>query len=139
MNTKQVGNIGESSVISEFVYHNVPVYLPFGDNDVCDLIADFGGKLQRIQVKTTSKIVNNRIQFKLNSRRYDHDHSYSTSEVDYFALFCVENRKTYLVKNTEELNCRAITLTLNSSENNQRKNANISDDYEIKNVLFNLP
>ena len=48
MTTKQIGNIGEARVLSEFVRLGIPVYLPFGDNEKADLIAEFDGKLNRI-------------------------------------------------------------------------------------------
>lgn len=131
-NTKHIGDIGESAIIAEFVYFGIPVFIPFGDNNSADLIAEFNGKLQKVQIKTTSSIKNNRVQFKLNSRRYDTDHSYSEDEVDYFALFCVENKSCYLVKNTKDFNKRAITLSLSEQKTSKSKYAN---DYSFLNVL----
>lgn len=55
MTTKQLGNIGEAKTLSKFVELQIPVYLPFGDNEKADLIADFGGKLNKIQVKTSEE------------------------------------------------------------------------------------
>ena len=54
-NTKTIGDIGESAIIAEFLYFGIPVYLPFGDNNAADLIADFNGKLQKVQVKNDFK------------------------------------------------------------------------------------
>lgn len=48
MNTKSIGNIGESVTITEFVKRGISVYLPFGENEKADLIADFNGKLNKI-------------------------------------------------------------------------------------------
>ena len=48
MNTSQLGNIGEVRVLSEFVKLGVPCYLPYGDGNRYDLIADFNGKLNKI-------------------------------------------------------------------------------------------
>lgn len=53
MNTKQIGNIGEAKVLSKFVELGLPVYVPFGDNERADLIVEFNGKLNKIQVKTS--------------------------------------------------------------------------------------
>ena len=52
MTTKQLGNIGEAKALSKFVEMNIPVYVAFGDNEKADLIAEFNGKLNKIQVKT---------------------------------------------------------------------------------------
>lgn len=129
MNTKDVGNIGESSIIAEFVYHSIPVYLPFGDNLSCDLIADFGGKLQRIQVKTCSDIKDGKMIFSLASRRYGHDHRYNELEVDYFALYCVENRSAYLLRNVEGMNDTTINLRTQPTRNGQSKGIRFAADH----------
>lgn len=55
MTTKQLGNIGEAKVLAKFVELKVPVYIPFGDNEKSDLIAEFNGKLNKIQVKTSEE------------------------------------------------------------------------------------
>ena len=63
MNTKQLGNIGETKALCKFVSLRVPVYQAFGDNERSDLIADFNGKLQRIQVKTSEKCEDGKMTF----------------------------------------------------------------------------
>ena len=63
MNTKQVGNIGEAAILSKLVEYGVSVYIPFGDNEKADLVADFNGKLVRIQVKTSIATGNNSYKF----------------------------------------------------------------------------
>ena len=41
---KRIGNIGEAAILNKFVEMGVPVYIPFGDNEKSDLVADFYGK-----------------------------------------------------------------------------------------------
>ena len=48
MQTKRIGNIGESRVLFEVVKREIPVYLPFGDNETADLLAEFNGKINKI-------------------------------------------------------------------------------------------
>ena len=55
MTTKQLGNIGEAKALAKFVELQIPVYIPFGDNEKSDLIADFNGKLNKVQVKTSEE------------------------------------------------------------------------------------
>ena len=55
MTTKQLGNIGEAKALAKFVELQIPVYIPFRDNEKSDLIADFNGKLNKIQVKTSEE------------------------------------------------------------------------------------
>lgn len=137
MNTKDVGNVGESAIIAEFVYYGIPVYLPFGDNLSCDLIADFDGKLQRVQVKTCSSIRDGKMTFSLGSRRYNRDHVYNELEVDYFALYCIENRTAYLLMNIEGLNDTGINLRTEPARNGQVKGIRFAEDY-LFNRKFNV-
>ena len=51
MNSKDKGNLGQALTLAEFIKYNIPVAIPFGDNNRYDLIADFNGKLNRIQIK----------------------------------------------------------------------------------------
>lgn len=55
MTTKQLGNIGEAKALAKFVELQIPVYIPFGDNEKSDLIADFNGKLNKVQIKTSEE------------------------------------------------------------------------------------
>lgn len=56
MVSKNIGNIGEAKVLAKFVELGIPTYLPFGDNEKADLIANFNGKLNKIQVKLLLKL-----------------------------------------------------------------------------------
>lgn len=59
---KIVGDIGEATCLMEFVKRNVKVYIPFSENSSVDLVAEFDGKLNRIQVKTSEKLENGKIK-----------------------------------------------------------------------------
>lgn len=56
MNSKDKGNIGESIVLAEFIKRGIQVSIPFGDNARYDLIAEFNGKLNKIQVKYCNQL-----------------------------------------------------------------------------------
>lgn len=117
-NTKTIGDIGESAILSEFSYYGIPVYLPFSDNTEVDMIADFGGKLNKIQVKTTENIIKGVMKFNTGSRRYGVDHKYGNDEIDYLALYCVENRMACLIK-YDGSNSRAISFRVQPTTNGQ--------------------
>ena len=51
VNSKIKGNIAESRILYEFVQRGVPVSIPYGDNERYDMIAEFNGKLNKIQIK----------------------------------------------------------------------------------------
>ena len=93
MNSKRLGNIGEAKALAKFVELGIPVYIPFGDNESADLVAEFNGKLNKIQCKTTAAINeqsiitwNLRSTVVTTSNRYK-VHKYTSDEVDYFVLY----------------------------------------------------
>ena len=61
-NTKKQGDIGLGIAIGWFVKNGMTVSIPLTDSQDYDLIADVHGRLQKIQVKTTS--------FKTKSKNY---------------------------------------------------------------------
>lgn len=67
MTTKQLGNIGEAKALAKLVSMNVPVYVGFGDNEKADLVAEFNGKLNKLQVKTSEKFEDNQFTVSLKS------------------------------------------------------------------------
>ena len=134
MTTKQMGNIGEAKVLSKFVEMQIPVYIPFGDNEKADLIADFNGKLQRIQVKTCEKAEEGKMIFSLVSstehRKQGTKHCYTSEEIDYFALYNIERDKLFLISITEEnLPTTAVTIRYIKPKNNNQYKIFMENDY----------
>ena len=56
MNTSRLGNIGEAKLLWELVKRQIPTYTQFGDSEKVDIIAEFNGKLNKIQVKTSDSL-----------------------------------------------------------------------------------
>ena len=105
MNSKRVGNIGEACILAEFVKMQIPVYIPFGDLEKSDLIAEFNGKLNKIQIKTCEKFENNQFEVSLKSSTLRHGkdyyHTYDESEIDYFAVYNVPTQTALLLPISE--------------------------------------
>jgi hypothetical protein len=57
---RRQGDLGEFSAINWLGEHGYDVYLPLGHSPDCDLIADDGQELLRVQVKTTTRYRNRR-------------------------------------------------------------------------------
>lgn len=95
MTTKQLGNIGEAKTLSKFVEMMIPVYVSFGDNEKSDLIAEFNGKLNRIQCKSSEKFEDGKIMFSLKSstikNQVNYYHKYTNEEIDFFAVYNLES------------------------------------------------
>lgn len=66
--TKNIGNKTEITIISEFINRDIPVSIPFGDNQRYDVIIDVHSKLYRIQIKTSvsglAKLPNTKVKLK---------------------------------------------------------------------------
>ena len=138
MNTKSVGNIGEAKVLSKFVELNIPVFLPFGDNEKYDLVAEFNGKLNKIQIKTCKKAEQGRMMFDLVSstthRKNGVQYIYTKSDIDYFALYNLERDVVMLVK-VEDAPKRVITIRYKKTLNGQSKGLRWEENYLLKNVI----
>ena len=140
MNTKSYGNIGEAVAISEFVKLGLPVYIPFGDNEKADLVVEFNGKLNKIQVKTSLECKNGVVTFDLTSssnHRGNGRHKYTSKEIDYFFCYSLQRDKSYLIKVTDTP-ISSINIRYEDTKNRQKQNLHMEKDYLFSNVIYNL-
>lgn len=139
MTTKQLGNIGEARALSKFVELQIPVYQAFGDNEKSDLIADFNGKLQRIQVKTSEKCEDGKITFSLVSstihRKNGIKHKYTKEEVDYFALYNLATNILLLVPIELVLGRVTISFRIDGLKTHNQYNNFNWKDFEFENII----
>ena len=143
MNSKDKGNIGEAIVLAEFVKNNIQVAIPFGDNARYDLIAEFNGKLNRIQVKYCNQQIteNNSIACPCaSSTNHTTNKHYNTYEndVDYFCFYIVEWNEILIVPIEEIGTKKAITFRQDPHKNNQIKGINLVENYRLIDFLKNL-
>ena len=138
MNSKRIGNIGEAKVLAKFVEMGIPIYIPFGDDEKADLIAEFDGKLNKIQVKTSIKSKNGCSIFDLTSstahRTNGERRKYLNSEIDYFALYSLDRDKIYLMK-VPDNPMSAITIRFEDTKSGMKSRVNYESDLLIENVL----
>ena len=90
MNSKDKGDIAESIALSEFIKRNVQVSIPFGDNARYDLIADFNGKLNKIQVKYCGQFQDGGISCQcVSSTNHTTNKNYTNycGQIDYFVFY----------------------------------------------------
>ena len=101
MNTKDIGSLSESIVMTALLKQGHRVSVPWGENSPYDLVLD-DGKLQRVQVKT-GKLENGSVLFRISSTYYDGvakkpiSHRYEKGTVDVFGVYCPQNDKVYIV------------------------------------------
>ncbi|MCK9482336.1 MAG: group I intron-associated PD-(D/E)XK endonuclease [Bacteroidia bacterium] len=138
MNTKAIGNIGEAKVICKFVELGIPVYIPFGDNERADLIAEFNEKLNKIQVKTSLKAEDGKYIISLTSstehRKNGVRHVYSEKDIDYFALYNMTRDKVLLIAVNDAPNT-AITVRYEKPKTNNQYNPWLEEKLLLEKVL----
>ena len=138
MISKEKGNIGEAIVLAEFVKRGVQVSIPFGDSARYDLIADFNGKLNKIQVKYCNQLSeNNSITCPCaSSKNHTTNKNYSTyqNDIDYFAFYLVPWEKVILVP-IEIIGERKSILFRKTKPLNGQNNFNDIADYTFDKIL----
>lgn len=135
MNNKMKGEFSETRVLYEFQKYNIPVSLPWGDNQRYDMIAEFNGKLNRIQVKTSNEEENGAIKCYCRSSK---NHTTNKKcdkyigEVDYFVFYNQTYDKLAIVPMEEIGEKSTITLRLEPTKNGQNKGVRFFKDYEFE-------
>lgn len=141
MNSKRLGNIGEAKAISKFVEMQIPVYIPFGDVEKSDLIADFNGKLNRIQVKTCEKFKNNSFTVGLRSSTIRHQknyiHKYNKSEIDYFVVYNISSDTLLMFPIEKFENRTAIKITIPYKKGRNQYETINWEDYTFEKIIKN--
>lgn len=152
MNTKEIGNAGEAVVLAKFAKLGIQVYTPFGEGSRTDLIADFNGKLQKIQVKSVLAAKKNQnvysVKLTSNYARRVHqieDLQYDSSEVDYFAIYCFDRPEPILIPYKEVANRHNVSIRYGAPRSKQKCETRREADYlferqieptSINNVFF---
>lgn len=140
--TVRIGKAGEYEIVSRFIRRGISVYIPATEAEESDLIAEFGGKLNRIQVKTTnSRLISGSVDFSLRNSTNVVSHGsimstqvpYSEDSVDYFALYDIGEDLSFLVKNTGRR--RNISIREYYTGKLPGPTVNYGPDYEFDHVL----
>lgn len=138
MNSSQLGNIGEARVLSEFVKLGVPCYLPYGDSNIADLIAEFNGKLNRIQIKTTTSLNKaGAMEWKVTRQEGYHGNrvQYNVNDIDYFAFYCLETDMVCLVPFDENFSTSTLSIRLDNYSGNKLSTMRFAKDFQISNFV----
>ena len=139
MNSKDKGNIGEAILLAKLIEKKVQVSIPFGDNARYDLIADFNGKLNRIQVKYCGQLTENDsfvcpCASSTNHTTNKHLSTYE-NDVDYMAFYLVAINQMLLVPIEELKGKKSITFRVSPPKNGQRIGINLVEDYLLDKII----
>ena len=139
MNSKDKGTIGEALALAEFIKYGIAVSIPYGDNARYDLVADFNGKLNKIQVKYCNQKIseNNSIVCPCaSSTNHTTNKHYTTYEndIDYFVFYFAEWNELLLVPIEKIGTKKSIMFRMDKPKNNQ-SNCNLVKDYTFDKIL----
>lgn len=139
MNSKDKGNIGESIVLAEFIKRGIQVSIPFGDNARYDLIAEFNGKLNKIQVKYCNQLndtgsVSCPCASSTNHTTNKHLSTYE-NDVDYmcFYLACWDIITIVPIEQIETK--KTISFRLDKPKTTNQFSVNLVEDYSFDKIL----
>lgn len=134
MNSKVKGQLSEARALYEFQKYHIPVCLPWGDNERYDMIAEFDGKFNRIQVKTSNEEENGAIccwaRSSTNHTTNKRLSSYE-GEVDYFVFVNQTYDLIALVPIKDLEGKKSIRLRLTPPANGQTKGIRYFEDYSF--------
>ena len=138
MNSKRKGNIGEAMILAQFTKRNIQVSLPFGDNARYDMIADFNGKLNKIQVKYSSQLSENNsyichVSSSTNHTTNKHMDRY-IDQVDYIAVYIAPWNESILIP-IQDCDKNVIAIRKEIGKNNQQKRIHLLSDYSFDKIL----
>lgn len=139
MHTKDKGDIAEQFVIAHCLKRGWIVSKTIGDNKKYDLVLDRNdGVLLKVQVKWGNYDANKgAILISTKSCGYTFDgegnrelftNTYSLTEVDYFASYCLETNTSYLIKNEGKGN---VNLRIEEPKNGQKLKVKYAKNYVI--------
>lgn len=141
INSKMKGQLSEARALYEFQKRNIPVCIPWGDNERYDMIAEFNGKFNRIQVKTSNEIVNGAINcYCRSSTNHTTNKNLTTyvGEVDYFVFVNQDQDLIAIVPIEEVGDKKQIRLRIEPPANGQTTNIRYFKDYSFDNLFDNI-
>ncbi len=127
-----VGQRSEGAILAQLVGRGYRVLLPFGVNQRYDLVLDSDGRFLKVQCKT-GRLRNGAIRFRSMSVQSNMNRTRVRSyagEVDFFAVYCPENTRVYLVP-ADEVSPNNNYLRVDPARNNQSKHVRWARDYEL--------
>lgn len=138
MTTNQKGNLGEVRVLSEFVKLGIQCYLPYGDGSGIDLIAEFDGKLNRIQVKTTESLNKaGAMEWKVTRQEGYHGNRavYDKNSIDYFAFYCIETDIVCLVPFDDNFPTSTLSIRLDDYQGKRLNTMRFASEYSVQTIV----
>ena len=141
INSKMKGQLSEARALYEFQKRNIPVCIPWGDNERYDMIAEFNGKFNRIQVKTSNEVVNGAVNcYCRSSTNHTTNKNLTTyiGDVDYFVFVNQIYDLIAIVPIEEVGDKKQIRLRIQPTANGQTTNVRFFSDFSFEKMFDNI-
>jgi hypothetical protein len=121
---KQKGDLAELRVAADLIDRGCSISIPFGEDSDYDLIADYGGILHRVQVKSTvsdgAVVIVKCSSHSLTNGRVRQVKRYTAATVDWIAVYDRTSNRCYYCPSSELGEGRStLTLRLKPTRNGQ--------------------
>ncbi len=133
---KAIGDRSTLAIMLALCEAGYDLLVPFGENTRYDLVIDDGTRLARVQCKT-GRLRKGGITFNTCSSYAHHPNPRVVrrdyrGQIDYFAVFCPETRRSYLIPIAEVPLKRQARLRVHPARNNQQLGIRFAADFEIR-------
>lgn len=115
---KRRGEWAELRFMADAAQHGLIVSKPWGDSERYDVGVEHNGQFQRVQVK--SVICRKGPSFRCGIGNHGRSRAYTSSEIDFFAIFIVPNELWYIVPLQAALATGNRTICLTPSRKGNR-------------------
>lgn len=138
--SSDIGDQAEIAVIHKFIKEGIPVSIPFGNNNVYDLVITTSQGFKSIQVKH-GRLRNNCILASLTKKKRIGHNKYLYINykglVDYIIIYCDEIDNFY-IGTPESFNTYTISLRLKETKSGKQEGIRWAKDYELDKFLPSL-
>ena len=131
--TISVGSLSEAKILTRLLELGWEVLVPWRRMRRYDLVIERDGYFHKVQCKTGKLSGDDAvIHFATsNTNGTSGIRRNYVGEVDFFAVYCPDNNKTYLVPMSDDLGTSECGLRIVPTKNNQTKGIRFARDYEL--------
>lgn len=138
VNSKAVGEVAEAIVIAVLIAKGIPVSIPHGNNQRYDAIADFGSRLERIQIKN-GRYRKGCVHFATKSTNgFTGKFRSYAGQIESFFIYCPALGTVYRVP-VSETSKGMCALRVDPTGNNSTKGIRWADDYLFATAAIKYP
>src|ERR1700742_112011 len=132
---KKKGDLAELKVAADLVARGCELSIPFGEDSSYDLIADYEGRLHRVQVKYTQSdgqvVVVNCRSHSITKGKVRRTKIYTAAMVDWIVVFDATTDRCYYIPSwiLGDIGCSGLMLRLVPARNGQSLRVRRAEDY----------